>query len=58
MFKPDWMCPRGCGVVFGSKSNCFKCGAPREAGVDEVPADAIYGGVVAGKYDWVCNVLG
>ena len=58
VFKPDWMCPRGCGVVFGSKSNCFKCGAPREAGVDEVPADAIYGGVVAGKYDWVCNVLG
>ena len=58
VFKPDWMCPRGCGVVFGSKSNCFKCGSPREAGVDEVPADVIYGGVVAGKYDWVCNVLG
>ena len=45
-------------MVFGSKSNCFKCGAPREAGVGRVPADAIYGGVVAGKYDWVCNVLG
>ena len=45
-------------MVFGSKSNCFKCGSPREAGVDEVPADVIYGGVVAGKYDWVCNVLG
>ena len=58
VFKPDWMCPRGCGVVFGSKSNCFKCGSPREAGADEVPADVVYGGVVAGKFDWVCNVLG
>ena len=25
----DWNCPRGCGVVFGSKAACFRCGAPR-----------------------------
>ena len=25
----DWACPRGCGVVFASKSVCFRCGTPR-----------------------------
>mmetsp|Transcript_94581 Transcript_94581/g.267733 ORF Transcript_94581/g.267733 Transcript_94581/m.267733 type:complete len:117 (+) Transcript_94581:97-447(+) len=25
----DWECPKGCGMVFASKSECFKCGAPK-----------------------------
>lgn len=25
----DWQCPAGCGNVFASKMNCFKCGQPR-----------------------------
>ena len=29
----DWQCPRGCGLVFGSKPQCFKCGAPKPGGV-------------------------
>ena len=27
----DWQCPRGCGLVFASKSACFRCGLPRGA---------------------------
>ena len=60
--KSDWNCPRGCGVVFGSKSNCYKCGAPRESDESaEVPAQTtalIHGALVSGRYDWVCNVAG
>ena len=25
----DWQCPRGCGIVFASKYQCFRCGAPK-----------------------------
>jgi hypothetical protein len=28
----DWQCPKGCGVVFANKSNCFRCGTPRGGG--------------------------
>ena len=35
-FRPgDWHCPKGCGVVFASKSACFRCG-------ERKPADADY----------------
>ncbi len=35
-FRPgDWHCPKGCGVVFASKSACFRCG-------ERKPADANY----------------
>ena len=27
----DWQCPRGCGVVFASKSSCFRCGIEKGA---------------------------
>lgn len=26
----DWECSNGCGLVFGGKRSCFRCGAPRE----------------------------
>ena len=26
----DWECVNGCGLVFGGKRSCFRCGAPRE----------------------------
>ena len=26
----DWQCSNGCGLVFGGKRSCFRCGAPRE----------------------------
>lgn len=49
-------------MVFGSKSNCYKCGAPRESDESaEVPAQTtalIHGALVSGRYDWVCNVAG
>ena len=28
----DWNCPAGCGLVFASKYNCFRCGAPKPEG--------------------------
>merc|ERR1719382_1399645 len=28
----DWDCPKGCGMVFASKSECFKYGAPKPGG--------------------------
>ena len=34
----DWQCPAGCGNVFASKMNCFRCGMPKPegAGGDQV----------------------
>ena len=36
----DWQCPAGCGNVFASKMNCFRCGMPKPegAGGDQVRA--------------------
>ena len=28
----DWMCPNGCGLVFSSKTNCFRCGVLKPPG--------------------------
>jgi hypothetical protein len=28
----DWMCPNQCGLVFSSKSNCFRCGIAKPFG--------------------------
>ena len=28
----DWQCPAGCGNVFASKMNCFRCGMPKPEG--------------------------
>jgi hypothetical protein len=28
----DWACPQGCGMVFASKNQCFRCGAPQPTG--------------------------
>lgn len=37
--KPgDWVCPKGCGMVFASKSSCFKCGTPKPGGFGGGPA--------------------
>ena len=30
----DWNCPHGCGLVFASKMNCFRCGAPKPEGAE------------------------
>ena len=30
----DWSCPNGCGNVFASKSNCFRCGVAKPEGAD------------------------
>jgi len=42
----DWNCPRGCGVVFGSKRACFRCGAPR--GSAPAPGGKNFGGDARG----------
>ena len=31
----DWSCPNGCGNVFASKSNCFRCGVPKPEGAGD-----------------------
>jgi hypothetical protein len=31
----DWQCPAGCGVVFASKSICFRCAAPKPEGAGQ-----------------------
>ena len=37
----DWMCPKGCGNVFASKTRCFRCGAPKPQGAQRhAPAEA------------------
>jgi hypothetical protein len=28
----DWMCPNNCGLVFSSKTNCFRCGVLKPPG--------------------------
>ena len=28
----DWMCPNSCGLVFSSKTNCFRCGVLKPPG--------------------------
>ena len=28
----DWMCPNSCGLVFSSKTNCFRCGVSKPPG--------------------------
>jgi hypothetical protein len=30
----DWNCPAGCGLVFASKPNCFRCGVAKPEGAD------------------------
>jgi RNA-binding protein FUS len=31
----DWDCPAGCGLVFASKSNCFRCGVAKPEGAGD-----------------------
>ena len=52
----DWNCPRGCGVVFASKSACFRCGAPK--GSLSAPAPRVLGGGGRGGGNSVGNQQG
>ena len=61
----DWECP-DCGkVVFKSKSECFSCGAPKPAGLDDGFGGGGFGGSFGGgqKFearpgDWECPECG
>merc|ERR1719183_1297696 len=36
----DWMCPNSCGLVFSSKTNCFRCGVLKPPG-SEIQASSL-----------------
>tara|TARA_B110000977_G_scaffold31954_1_gene42350 strand:- start:684 stop:1268 length:585 start_codon:yes stop_codon:yes gene_type:complete len=49
----DWNCPAGCGLVFASKPNCFRCGVAKPDGADQEYGqrqDDGYGGQQQGGY--------
>jgi len=46
----DWECPKGCGMVFASKSSCFKCGTPKPGG----GGGDFGGGKGSRPGDWTC----
>jgi RNA-binding protein FUS len=37
----DWQCPAGCGNVFASKMNCFRCGAPKPENAEVAAGDQV-----------------
>ena len=37
----DWQCPAGCGNVFASKMNCFRCGTPKPENAEIVSGDQV-----------------
>jgi hypothetical protein len=37
----DWQCPAGCGNVFASKMNCFRCGAPKPENAEVAGGDQV-----------------
>ena len=37
----DWQCPAGCGNVFASKMNCFRCGQPRPENAEVAAGDQV-----------------
>ena len=37
----DWQCPAGCGNVFASKMNCFRCGTPKPENAEVVSGDQV-----------------
>ena len=34
----DWMCPTGCGAMYGNKGSCFRCGCPKPSEVRKFKA--------------------
>jgi len=37
----DWQCPAGCGNVFASKMNCFRCGTPKPENAEIASGDQV-----------------